>query len=378
MALEPIQQLEKILNESKNILILLPQNPTGDAIGCGWAFYYFLEKKGIIPTLAFVDEFNEVERFNFLPKPKNISNSISEAKEFILVFNTKHNKISNVKPEFGDDELKIYITPEKGSIDPRDFCFIPAKSKYDAIVILDSPDKETLGKIFEEDPDIFFEIPVVNIDHHSNNEKFGQVNLVNITASSVAEILFDVFEKIDLENIDENIANCLLAAIISDTESFQRKNTTPKSLQIAAKLMDSGAKQQEIVRWLYKTQPFNTLKLWGRVMARLNWDENLKLAWSLVTIEDFVQSRSNPQDIPFILEKIKDNYSAGDIFMVLYNEKTDIVVGMVKCSDLEMAKKIAAAFGGKIKQDIVVFKMENKNILEAEKEVLAKMSKSEI
>jgi len=375
MALEPIQQLEKLLEESKNVLIILPQNPTGDAIGSGWAFYYFLEKKGIIPTLAFVDEFNELERFNFLPRPKNISGSIAEAREFILVFNTKDNKISNVKPEFGSDELRISITPEKGSIDPRDFSFIPAKSKYDLIVVLDSPDKETLGKIFEENPDIFYEVPLVNIDHHPNNENFGQVNLVNITASSTAESIFEILEKVDSNLVDENISNCLLTGIISGTESFQRKNTTPKSLQIAAKLMDNGAKQQEIIRWLYKTQPFNTLKLWGRVMARLNLDEELKLVWSLMTIEDFVQSRSNPNDIPFILEKIKDNYSASNIFMVLYNEKSDIVNGMIKCSDPEMVKKLSGILEGIAKQDIVSFKLEGKNILEAEKETLEKIRK---
>ncbi len=373
MALEPIQQLKNILEESKNVLIILPQNPTGDAIGSGWALYYFLEKKGIIPTLALVDEFNELERFNFLPKPKNLSPNIAEAKEFILVFNTKHNKISNVKPEFFNDELRISITPEKGSIDPRDFCFIPAKSKYDAIIVLDSPDKETLGKVFEESPDIFYEVPLVNIDHHPNNENFGQINIVSITASSTAEALFDILEKIDAEMIDENISNCLLTGIISGTESFQRKNTTPKSLQIAAKLMDNGAKQQEIIRWLFKTQPFNTLKLWGRVMARLNLDEELKLVWSLMTIEDFVQSRSKPTDIPFILEKIKDNYSSSNIFMVLYNEKTDIVNGMIKCGDPEMVKKIAGIFEGNAKQDIVSFKLEGKNILEAEKEALEKL-----
>lgn len=375
MALEPIQQLEKLLEGSKNILIILPQNPTGDAIGSGWAFYYFLEKKGIVPTLAFVDGFNELERFKFLPKPENISSSIAEAKEFILVFNTKYNKISNVKPEFFDDELRISITPEKGSIDPRDFSFIPAKSKYDAIVVLDSPDKETLGKIFEENPDIFYEVPLVNIDHHSNNENFGQINIVSITSSSTAEVLFDIMEKIGVEMMDEKISNCLLTGIISGTESFQRKNTTPKSLQVAAKLMDNGAKQQEIIRWLYKTQPFNTLKLWGRVMARLNLDEELKLVWSLMSIEDFVQSRSNPQDIPFILEKIKDNYSASNIFMVLYNEKTDIVNGMIKCGDPEMVKKIVGIFNGNAKQDIVNFKLEGKNIIEAEKEALEKMKK---
>lgn len=373
--MEPIEQFGNLVGKSKNVLIILPQGPSGDAIGSGWALYFFLEKRGVEASLAFYDEFGEAERFNFLSRPKNISDNISEAKEFILVFNTKYNKIRKVKPEFGEDDLKIYITPEKGSIDPRDFSFIPAKSKYDLVVVLNSPDKESLGKVFEESPDIFYEVPVVNIDHHSNNENFGQVNLVDLTASSTSEVLTDVLEKIDKEIVDENIANCLLAGIISDTESFQRKNTTPKSLQIAAKLMDKGARQQDIVRWLYKTQPFNVLKLWGRVMARLNWDEEKKLAWSLVTIEDFVQSRSNPKDIPFILEKVKDNYSAGDIFMVLYNEKTDVVVGMIKCASEEMAKKTAGIFEGELKRDVVIFKVQGKNLLEVEKEALEKLRK---
>lgn len=373
MALDPNQQLEKLIGEARNVLILLPQNPSGGAIGSGWAFYFFLEKRGIIPTLAISDEFKEADRFNFLPKPKNILENLSIAREFVLVFNTKSNKISNVKPEFGPDELKIFITPEKGSIDPRDFSFIPAKSKYDFIAVFNSPDKETLGRVFEENPDIFYELPLVNIDHHANNENFGQINLVNLTASSTAEVLYDFFGKIDADAIDANIANCLLAAIISDTESFQKKNTTPKALQAAAQLMDKGADHEEIIRWLYKTQPFNTLKLWGRVMARLNWDEKLKLAWSLVTIEDFVQSRSKPQNIPFILEKVKDNYSAGEIFLVLYSEKTDATVGMLKCSDAEKEKKLSSLLSGQLKQNIVTFIIEGKNILEAEKEVLEKL-----
>lgn len=371
-----MKQFENLVEKSKKALIILPENPGGDAIGSGWALYFFLEKNKIEASLAFSDEFGEAERFEFLPRPKNISESILEAKEFILVFNTKYNKIKNVRPEFFDDELKIFITPEKGSIDPRDFSFIPAKSKYDMVVVLDSPDKENLGKIFEENPDIFYEVPIVNIDHHPNNENFGQINFVDLTASSTSEILAEILDKIDKEAIDENIANCLLTGIISGTESFQRKNTTPKSLQVAAELMDKGAKQQDIIRWLFKTQPFNMLKLWGRVMARLNWDEEMKLAWSLVTIEDFVQSRSNPKDIPFVLEKIRDNYSAGEIFLVLYNEKMDVVTGMIKCSNQEVAKKFADVFRGEIKRDVVVFNIQGKNILEVEKETLEKIKNS--
>lgn len=373
MALEPVQQLEKLLAAAKNVLIFLPENPTGDAIGAGWAFYFFLQKKEINATLAFSDKLENSGKFHFLPQPEKVISKISGARDFILVFNTRYNKIINVKTETGEEEFKIYITPERGSIDPRDFSFVPAKFKYDLAVVLGSPDKESLGKLYEENPDFFYEIPIINIDSHSTNDNFGQINIVSLTASSTSEILAETLEQINSFSMDEKISECLLAGIISATESFQKKNTTPKALQIAAKLMDKGADQQKIVRYLYKTQPFNILKLWGRIMARLKWDDELKIVWAPVQLEDFVQSRSNPGNLPLVLEKIKDNYSAGKLFLLIYNESAGTIAGIVKSAKPEEAKKIAAAFGGEIFQDIVMLKISNKSIEEGEAEILQKI-----
>ena len=377
MALELIQQLEKILTAAKNVLILVPENPEGDAIGSAWAFYFFLQKKGIDSTIVISNNIKELEKFNFLTRPEKIVDNISGSRDFILSFKTTYNKIINVRTEKATDELRIYITPERGSFDPRDFSFIPAKFKFDVVIVLDSPDKETLGKTYEENPDIFYEVPVVNIDHHSNNDNFGQINFVDITASSTAEILAGVLEQFNSGSIDETIANCLLAGIITATESFQNKNTTPKAFQLAAKLMGYGANQQEIVRYLYKTQSFHLLKLWGRIMARLKWDEELKLAWALVHLEDFVQSRSNPQDIQGVLEKIQDNYSAGKMFLVLYNESPNLIKGVLKFSDAEFIEKLKNLGEGKIKRNVYEFEIKDKNIEEAEKEILEKLKSTQ-
>ncbi len=374
MALSTAQQFKNLIEKSKNILLVLPQNPNGDAICSAWSLYFLLKKRNISSSILLRDEFKESEKFSFLPKPENIVSSASGSRDFVLSFNTRFNKIINVKQEFLNDELRVYITPEKGSIDPRDFSFIPAKFKFDLLIVFGSPDKESLGKIYEENPDIFYEVPLINVDNNPNNENFGQVNLVNITASSVSEAVFRVLEESSFSSeITEETANCLLSGIISATDSFQKINTSPKTLEIAAKLMIAGADQQTIIRWLYKTQSFNILRLWGRVMARLNWDENLKFAWSLVTLEDFVQSRSKPEDIPAVLEKIKENYSAGETFAVLFNEKEDIVSGIAKLSSESDIKKIADALKGEIRKDLIFFKFPGKNILEAEKEMLEKI-----
>ncbi len=355
MILDPSQQFKNVINNAKNVLIFTPQNAGGDALGAAWTVYFFLKKKNIQATVVFGASNPYLQRFSFLSKPEHIIESLAGARDFVLAFNTKHNKITNVKTEQEEEELRIFITPEKGSIDPRDFSFIPAKFKYDLVIAVGCADKETIGKIYEENPDIFYEVPVVNIDHHTENDQFGQINVVDIRASSTCEILAETLLRIDEKNVDENIAQCLLAGLIDETNSFQNKNTTPRSLQISAALMTKGAKQQEIIRFLYKTQPLHLLKLWGRVMARLQWESDLELVWAPVFLEDFVQSRSNPNDVPFILDKIKENYSAGKMFMVLYSENIGQVHGVIKDGNNEQLKEIALLLEGKCLGDTCEF-----------------------
>ena len=108
-------------------------------------------------------------------------------------------------------------------------------------------------------------------------------------------------------------------------------------------------------------------------MARLKWDEELKLAWALVHLEDFVQSRSNPQDIAGVLEKIQDNYSAGKMFLVLYNESPNLIKGVLKFSDAEFIEKLKNLGEGKIKRNVYEFEIKDKSIEETEKEILDKL-----
>lgn len=370
MGINFTEQLKRILSESKNVLILLPQNPDGDAIGSGWSFYFFLKEKGIDVTLAVDDPQNNKSKFSFLPRPEKLEANVLCSREFILSFNTAFNKITNVRTEKLENETRIYITPEHGSIDPRDFSFIPAKFKYDLAICLSAPDKESFGKIFEENPDIFYEIPIVNIDNHNNNDNFGQINIVDITASSTSEMLFSILEEVGGRPINKDIAKCLLTGVISATNSFQNNKTTPKSLQLSSQLMQMGADQQEIIRHLYKTHPFSVLKLWGIVMSKLKWNEELKLVWSLISVEDFVQSRSEPKDIPFILDRIQSSYESGKNFMVLYNKSATSIKGVAKFSNPEAFRNNPNFENGKITGNLIEFEINNATIHEAETKIL--------
>ncbi|MEK7598650.1 MAG: DHH family phosphoesterase [Patescibacteria group bacterium] len=363
MSLAPDAQFRNFLEKSREVLILIPENPTGDAIGSAWALYFFLKKKNLEPTIAFPDSLSP--KYSFLPKPEKILAEISGARTFVLSFDTTRNKIVDLKTEESENKYNIYLTSERGALDPRDFSFILAKFQYDLIVVIDSPDLEKLGKIYESNPDLFFEVPVVNIDYHSNNENFGQINLVDVTASSCSEILSNLLEQTSPEIMDKPIAECLLTGIISATDSFQKKNTTPKSLAKAAYLMEKGADQQLIVRWLYKTQPLHILKLWGRAMSKLNWDEKSKLVWTELSVEDFVQSRASHKDVPFILEKLRENYSDGKIFLSLYNATPESSVALLKSVSPEILEKIHTLLDGQMNQGTLKISLATGNLTEA-------------
>ncbi len=372
MSLTPIEQFAELVKKTENPIILLPTYPGKDALASAFALGDFLKKIGKTPTIAGHELSSHVGEVAFLEQSHTILDSLSGTHDFVLAFNTKYNKILDMKSSQEGDEFRISITPERGSIDPRDFSFIPAQFKYDAAFVIGASDKEALGKLYEDNPDIFYEIPIVDIDNKPDNENFGQINMVDLTASSVGEILFEAFSAVSGKAIDTTIAEALLAAIIASTDSFQNKSTTPKSLQTASKLIELGADREKIVVALYKTQPFHLLKLWGRLMSNLKWEESLGLAYVSVGIEDFVQSRSTMADLPLILDRIRSNFSSGDIFVVLYADIDNSVHAILKSSHPEQGTNLAKAIdGAEIHGDTVSFRLTVAEEASAEEALLA-------
>lgn len=374
MSLTPSKQFQDLLQKTSAPLILLPSYPSKDALASAFALVSFFKNVGKEAVLACenIDEYRNA--LIFLEQPYSMLSSIAGARDFVLTFSTLRNKILDVRTERDEEEVRIYLTPENGSIDPRDFSFIPAKFKFDLAIVIGAVDKEHLGKIYEENPDIFYEVPVINIDNHPENELFGQVNLVDITASSSAEIIAEILNNADTAIFTETVSESLLTGIISATESFQKKNTTPKALKIASHLMDLGADQQKIVRALYKTQPLHLLKLWGRVMAQVKWNEEFKLIWAFVTIEDLVQSRANANDLLLVLEKVKSNYSSAHFYMILSLETNGSVRGIVKAQNSDSLLSFSQHFQeGTLKNDTFSFTLSANTSDEAEHIILQKL-----
>lgn len=370
MSLSPDQQFHELLKKSSHPLILLTPYPSRDDTAAALALATLIERLGKSVTLA-ADNIDEaLEQFPFLTKPKEVLSALSGARDFVLSFNTTYNKILGIRTAQENDEYRIYLTPEKGTIDPRDFSFIPAQYRFDAAIIIGAPDKEHLGKIFEHNPDIFYEVPLINIDNSSQNELFGQMNLVDITASSKSEIVAELLERSLPTFITEPIAEALLSGIMTATESFQKKNTTPRALKVAAELMAHGADQQKIVRALYRTEPLPLLKLWGRAMSQIRWDEAKKLILAPVSLEDLVQSRAHTHDLALVLEKIRLSFSLATTFALFFQEDPVSARLLLRCHARDTLERLHQSLpGSDIQGDLLVLTFPAASLEQAERTI---------
>src|ERR671930_1552760 len=139
------------------------------------------------------------------------------------------------------------------------------------------------------DPSILARAPlVVDLDHHHDNTRFGDLNLIVPGASSTGEVLRDVFGELGLELTPE-IAEALYIALVTDTGRFQYTNTTPKALRLAAELVEAGADVHRIFQGVYESVQFAKLKLLARALERAQTYDGGRIVISYLRRGDFAE-----------------------------------------------------------------------------------------
>ena len=338
----------------------------------------------------------------FIEEAQKVRGNIQQNRNFVVSLDTSQTKVAQFSYDFDEDgkKLNIFITPEGGNFTSENISTRVLGSGYESVFIIHSADFESLGSVYTKNADLFYETPVVNIDRSGSNEQFGEVNLVDTTASSVAEILFKLFNVLGEEAIDERIATCLLTGIIASTRSFQNKSTTPKSFNIAAQLIAVGADQQQVINGLYKNRSLPMLKLWGRALARVKHDAERKLAWSMLSHKDFVSSGAGINDLEGITEEIMTSVPKTDVVVVLYEILREKIQGaeqavnqatavtypevsssqglggveiLIKSSKEGYISKLSEIFDTASQNGVMKIKINGISLAEAEKDVLEKV-----
>ncbi len=335
--LTPEQQIFEQINKTKSILVIFGENWGGDSVSSALAMFLLLRKMGKKPELvaqkfsittqsnstATSDGAINETPFSFLPKQNEIKHHLEGLRKYIISLNAAKDKVKQVKYQIKGDRLDFIITAKDGDFTSENLSFSPAGYNYDLIITLNAPDLEVLGEIYENNTELFYQTPLINIDHHSSNEQYGQINYVELTATSTAEILFNLFIGYSRDLIDEDIATCLLTGIIAETKSFKTPNVTPQSLLATSQLISMGARREQIVNHLYRSRSLNILKLWGRVLARLSGSPDRSFIWSTLNQMDFVKTGSSESDLTDVIDELIISIPEAKVVGLIFETKEE-------------------------------------------------------
>lgn len=217
----PIEATKKKILECRKIVVTSHLRPDGDSLCTGLALYFIISQLG-----------KEVDIINHDKTP------------------VPFNRFPHM------DIIKI------GEIPP---------DVYDCVILLECANVNRSGHRTLEN---YFKI---NIDHHHSNDYYADINWVDPDASAVAELIFDLAVKLNVDFTPE-IANNLYCAIVSDTGSFQFSNTTARSLEVCSNLVKKGANPILVSEFLFSNNPLEKIKLLGKVLSTLEVKENGKIA----------------------------------------------------------------------------------------------------
>lgn len=127
---------------------------------------------------------------------------------------------------------------------------------------------------------------VINIDHHHDNTRFGDINLVEVGASCTAEIVYDLALLLGAK-ITPEIASALYVGLITDTGKFMYENTNAHTHRVAADLIEAGVDVDDTYRRLYEHVPLEKLRLVSRALDKISSHCDGRLATSYITTADY-------------------------------------------------------------------------------------------
>lgn len=377
MALNLNQQILESVNNSQSILIIFRQEWTGDAVAASLALAQALKLLGK-KTDTVCHNFQGRSSLSFLPLTE-INSQLKNIQKFTISVDTSQIKIGEFDYDRQEQRLNFYITPAEGKLSAEQISTANSGFKYDLIFTINSPDLESLGDAYRQYSDFFFATPKINIDHSHKNEHYGDINLVDLAASSSSEIVYRLIKNIDHRLIDENIATYLLTGIISATKNFKSASVTPATLNLASQLIAEGARREQIIQNLYQTRFLSTLKIWGRVLSRLKNDCDGRLVWSIISAQDFLETSTGPEDIIEVIDELIVTMPKTEIIALIYqnietdDKKTNCLLYSIKEFD---SRHLAARFNPQGNGDLAKFSLATNSVIDAEREIIEEIKKS--
>ncbi len=287
----------ELINSSNNIILTTHVRPDGDGIASELALYKILKKEG--KNVYILNNDDTPNMYKWLPD----SNSI-------VVF---------------DDR----VSEDFKSID------------IDLSILLDCSNQNRIGRVVEIIEKSKF---IISLDHHEDSDCYRDYCYVDPKVSSIGELITDLIPEI-WKIMDKDIALCLYVSILTDTGSFSYGNTTPKVLNIAAKLLSYDLKPDYIYRKVFNNKSLSYLKLLGKALDRLEAVENGRIVYVTIPLSVYKETGAVEEDNEGILEVIR---SLKDMELIIMLRELDErkFKGSLRSEGKINCNHLAKMFGG--------------------------------
>ena len=281
-----------IVKAARSAVVLGHQFPDGDAIGSVLGLGLMLTHAGYLVQASWAEPFDMPQKYSFLPG-------------------------SGLLRRPGDVDFA-------GSI----------------AIALDCANEKRLEELKER----ALAVPLVNIDHHPDNTRFGAANLTNPLASSTSQIVCSAAGPFGLE-ISTDVATCLYTGLVTDTGRFQFSNVTADTLRIAAGLIDCGVDPHSVYENVYQSDTLNYLRLSGEVLCRSVYEADMGLIYGYVSQADLERFGVRMNETEDLIDNLRT--LRGHRIVALFKEQPDgrVRVSLRSRSDVDIGT-LARSFGG--------------------------------
>lgn len=369
MSLSVHEQFLAHVERAERPVIILRHQATVDDFAAGFVMAQLLSKLqkpfDIVTSGGLVPK-----SLDFLKTPHNVRGDMPNIRKLTIKVDTSVAQIDELSYDKQDGKLHIHMLPKTGAWEEKHVDIATDHYRYDLIIGIGASDYEGYGTMFKRYGDFFFETPLINIDHSPENEHFGSINIVDMNAVSSTEVCHDMLKRLDPSFIDEEIATIILTGMIHKTRSFKSANVSPKTLKTASNLIAQGARRDEIVQQLYKTRTVETLRLWGRALARLKSDKKHDLVWTMLTRQDFVHAGTDEGALETIIEELITSTPEAQVAAIFYEDEDKQVRVILHAERPHDAIYLGAPFNAMGTRELATLSVKENDIVKAEKKVI--------
>lgn len=185
---------------------------------------------------------------------------------------------------------------------------------------------------------------VVVVDHHASNTRYGDVNLVDADAAASAVLVAGLIDRLGVP-VTADIAACLYTGLSTDTGSFRFSATTPEVHHLAARLLATGIRHDEIARSIWDTNRFAYLKLLGLLLERTRLEADDRVVWTWVSQRDLVAADVLIEEIEGVIDVIRTAAEA-DVAVICKQAVDDRWLVSMRSKGGADVGALAVAFGG--------------------------------